>query len=140
MLKEIPVVEQRYRAVLAVLEDGLTVTEVATKIGVSRQSVHGWLRRYAEGGLDASADRSHRPVSCPHQMDPAVQVRLVELRQSHPTWARTGCCIDLSGTASPRCPAGPRSGGPCPGLGWSTPPAGGSVNVSTGRGNGPTTR
>jgi transposase InsO family protein len=86
MLKEIPVIEQRYQAVLAVLEDGLSVTEVAAKVGVSRQSVHGWLRRYAEGGLDALADRSHRPRSCPHQMAPQVQVRLVELRQLPPTW------------------------------------------------------
>jgi transposase len=86
MLREIPVVEQRYQAVLAVLEDGLAVTEVAEKMGVSRQSLHGWLRRYAAGGLDGLADRSHRPRSCPHQMDPAVQVRLVELRQLHPNW------------------------------------------------------
>ncbi len=79
-------VGQRYQAVLAVLEDGLMVTEVAGKIGVSRQTRHAWLRRYAQGGLDALADRSHRPRSCPHQMDPQVQVRLVELRQAHPTW------------------------------------------------------
>jgi len=36
MLQEIPVVEQRYQAVLAVLEDGLAVTEVAEKIGVGQ--------------------------------------------------------------------------------------------------------
>ncbi len=41
MLKEISVVEKRYQAVLAVLEDGLAVTEVAEKMGVSRQSLHG---------------------------------------------------------------------------------------------------
>jgi Homeodomain-like domain len=39
------VVEQRYRAVLEVLA-GVTVTEVAERYGVSRQSVHAWLRRY----------------------------------------------------------------------------------------------
>ncbi len=86
MLKEIPVVEQRYQAVLAVLEDGLSVTEVPTKLGMSGQTVHAWLSRYADSGLDGLADRSHRPRSCPHQMDPDVQVRLVELRQLHPTW------------------------------------------------------
>jgi transposase-like protein len=32
--------EQRYDAVLGVLRDGFTVTEVAKKFGVSRQSVH----------------------------------------------------------------------------------------------------
>jgi hypothetical protein len=33
-------------SVLEVLEDGLPVTEVAMRHGVSRQSVHTWLRRY----------------------------------------------------------------------------------------------
>ncbi len=79
-------VEQRYQAVLTVLEDGLSVTEAAAKVGVSRQTLHAWLARYAEGGLEQLADRSHRPRSCPHQMDGAVEVRLVKLRQRHPTW------------------------------------------------------
>ena len=86
MLKELSVAEQRYQAVLAVLEDGLTVTEAAAKTGVSRQTMHAWLARYAWAGLEGRGDRSHRPVSCPHQMDPSVQVRLVELRQAHPGW------------------------------------------------------
>jgi transposase len=43
--------EQRYQAVMAVQVDGLTVTAVAEKVGVSRQTVHGWLRRYEAGGL-----------------------------------------------------------------------------------------
>jgi hypothetical protein len=38
--------EQRYDAVLGVIRDGFTVTEVAQKFGVSRQSVHTWLARY----------------------------------------------------------------------------------------------
>ena len=41
---------------------------------------------YAAGGLEKLADRPHRPVSCPHQMAVAVEVRLVELRQLHPGW------------------------------------------------------
>ena len=53
---------------------------------MTRQALHAWLSRYAEGGLEALADRSHRPRSCPHQMDPAVEVRLMELRGLHPGW------------------------------------------------------
>ena len=86
MLRELSVVEQRYQAVLAVLEDHLSVTEAAAKVGVSRQTLHAWLARYARDGLDGLADRSHRPHRCPHQMDPGVEVRLVELRQLHPAW------------------------------------------------------
>jgi transposase InsO family protein len=86
VFRELSVAEQRYQAVLAVIEDGLQVTEAAVKAGVTRQALHSWLSRYAEGGLEALADRSHRPRSCPHQMDPAIEVRLVELRGLHPGW------------------------------------------------------
>ena len=85
-MRELSVVEQRYQAVLAVIEDGLSVTEVAAKVGVSRQTVHSWLSRYGQGGLEALADRSHRALSCPHRMPAAVEVRLVELREAHPAW------------------------------------------------------
>jgi transposase-like protein len=46
VLVELGVVDQRHRAVLEVL-DGAPVVEVARRYGVSRQSVHAWLRRYA---------------------------------------------------------------------------------------------
>ncbi len=39
--------EQRYQAVLAVISDGLSVSQVAEKVGVSRQTLHTWLARYA---------------------------------------------------------------------------------------------
>ena len=47
MLVELGVVEQRYAAVLEVLRDGAAVKEVALRFGVTRQTVHRWLRRYA---------------------------------------------------------------------------------------------
>ena len=78
VLRELSVAEQRYQAILAVIEDGLSVTEVADKVGVSRQTLHAWLSRYAVDGLEGLVDRSHRPRSCPHQMDPAVEVRITE--------------------------------------------------------------
>ena len=86
MLVELGVVEQRYRAVLEVL-DGATVTEVARRYGVARQTVHDWLRRYAsDGGLGGLADRSSRPASCPHQMPAVVEARIVAMRRAHPGW------------------------------------------------------
>jgi transposase-like protein len=69
-MRELSVAEQRYRAVLAVISDGRTVTEVAAAVGVSRQSLHSWLGKYEAGGLEGLADRSHRPRGCPHQMPP----------------------------------------------------------------------
>ena len=55
-LVALSVIEQRYRAVMAVL-DGASPTEVAAEVGVSRQSVHAWVARYRAGGLAGLADR-----------------------------------------------------------------------------------
>jgi transposase InsO family protein len=86
MLWESSKMEQRYDAVLGVIRDGFTVTEVAQKFGVSRQSVHSWLQRYEEGGLKALQERSSRPVISPAQIAPAIESRIVELRRHHPSW------------------------------------------------------
>ena len=64
--------------------DGASVTEVARRFKVSRQSVHAWLRRYA--AVEGLADRSSRPHGCPHQMSPVVEARIVEVRRAHPGW------------------------------------------------------
>ena len=87
MLVELGVVEQRYRAVLEVLDEAVPVTEVARRYGVARQTVHEWLHRYANGGgLSGLADQSSQPESCPHQMPAAVEARVVALRIGHPGW------------------------------------------------------
>ena len=86
MLVELGLVEQRYRAVLEVLNDGASVDDVARRYGVARQTVHRWLRKYASGGLGALADRSSRPDTCPHQMSVEVEALIVEMRRAHPTW------------------------------------------------------
>jgi transposase len=76
------VVEQRYRAVLAV-ERGEPKNEVAAQFGVSRQTLHSWLVRYACDGLAGLTDRSHRPQSCPHQASAEVEAAVCELRREH---------------------------------------------------------
>lgn len=88
MLWESSKMEQRYDAVLGVIRDGFSVTEVARKFGVSRQSVHAWMARYEAGGLEALAERSRRPKVSPTQIDGAVESRILELRRHHPGWGQ----------------------------------------------------
>ncbi len=79
------VVEQRLDAVRAVL-DGADVVEVAALAGVHRATLHRWVARYLTGQLAGLADRSHRPHSCPRQVDDAVEVAVAEMRREHPRW------------------------------------------------------
>jgi transposase len=68
------------------LNGAASIKEVAVRYGVNRRTLHRWLVRYAAGGLGALADRSRKADRCPHQIDPAVEARIVSLRRSHPGW------------------------------------------------------
>jgi transposase InsO family protein len=105
VLLELSVVEQRYDAVMEVLRDGLSKTEVADRYGVSRQSVHAWIARYEQGGMAALADRSHRPKSCPHQIAPAIEAEICELRRIHPDWGPRTIVHHLKRQGVDPCPS-----------------------------------
>ena len=85
MLRELNVVEQRYQAVLQVL-DGSPVTEVAERFGVARQTVHRWVTRYRNSGLDGLADRSHAPKAHPWRVSAEIEAVICDLRGAHRSW------------------------------------------------------
>jgi transposase len=94
-MRELSVSEQRYQAVPAVISDGETVSSVAGRFGVHRKTVHGWLARYEAEGLEGLADRSHRPRSCPHQIDADVEALVATMRSSHPGWGPRRLVFEL---------------------------------------------
>lgn len=59
MLVELMMVEQRYQDVREVLGTGASVTDVATRYGVDRRTLHRWLIRYANEGLAATKCRKN---------------------------------------------------------------------------------
>ena len=85
-LVEIGVVDQRYQAVMAVIQDGWKISEVAEHFGVARQTVHRWIARHEAGGVLALTDGSHRPHSCSHQIAPELEALICEIRRLHPGW------------------------------------------------------
>ena len=86
MITELSVMEQRYQAVSAVIHDGLTVIEVASRFGVSRQTIHSWLLKYEKSGLPGLINHSHKPRSCSHQISAEIDVLICEMRRRNPIW------------------------------------------------------
>lgn len=78
--------EQRYQAILAVISDGATITETAARFGISRKTMHAWLRRCEDEGLDGLVDRSHRPRRVPQQVPAHVEIEIARIRRVHPSW------------------------------------------------------
>jgi transposase InsO family protein len=100
MLRELNVVEQRYRAVLEVL-DGTPVTEVAERFGVARQTVHRWVAHYRESGIGGLADRSHAPKAHPRRISAEVEAVICDLRAAHRGWGPRRLVFELERRGHP---------------------------------------
>ncbi len=57
--------------------------EVAKQLGVSRQTVYKWVRRWRAEGEAGLADRSSRPHSMPHRTPPETVGRILAARAAH---------------------------------------------------------
>ena len=68
-------------------EQGWTVSQAARAVGVSRQTVYKWLRRFGAEGKSGLSDRSSRPHRMPRKT-PRCQIRRMEQlrRRYKPAW------------------------------------------------------
>src|ERR671925_564148 len=61
----IPVGLARRSRILLLLADGMTITDIAATVGISRRFVYKWVRRFLQEGLAGLADKPgrghHRP-------------------------------------------------------------------------------
>ena len=60
---------------------GWPAAQVAEQLGVSRATVHKWVRRYGEGGEQALADRSSRPLRMPARTPKRIEQRVLAARR-----------------------------------------------------------
>jgi len=60
---------------------GWPAAQVAEQLGVSRATVHKWLRRYREAGEAGLLDRSSRPVRMPARTPKRVEERVLATRR-----------------------------------------------------------
>jgi transposase-like protein len=90
MLMELSIVEQRYEPAREVLDTMASVTDVATRYGIDRRTLHRWLVRDANQGLAALAalgTAAPSPIAVPTRSLPRSRLAFVELRIAHPGWS-----------------------------------------------------
>ena len=79
-LKTRTIVEQRHSAVEWV-RAGISVSEVAERLGVSRQAVYNWLERERMDPQAGLHDRSRRPHTSPRRTAETIEQRVIDERR-----------------------------------------------------------
>lgn len=81
---------------IARLERGEHVCDVACALGVSVRTIYKWKKRYREYGLAGLQDRSSRPLTSPAQTPATVEMQVVELRKQRRTFDRIAEQVGIS--------------------------------------------
>jgi transposase InsO family protein len=66
---------------VARIESGRPVAQVAAEMGVSRPTAYKWWHRWQQEGVAGLEDRSSQPLSCPHRSSPELEAAIAEIRQ-----------------------------------------------------------
>lgn len=80
------IVSQREEFVVLASVPGANVSRLCERFGISRQTGHLWIKRFAAGGRPALMDRSRRPVHSPERTEARMEARVLSLRDAHPAW------------------------------------------------------
>jgi transposase InsO family protein len=83
--QEVSVADQRREFVMLASLAGANKSALCERFGISRQTGHLWLRRFAEGERGFE-DRSRRPRYSPRRLAEAVEVQILAVRDRHPVW------------------------------------------------------
>jgi len=84
--REVAMMTLRQEFVSLACQDGVNLSALCVRFGISRKTGYKWLGRVAREGPAALADRSRRPGQTPTRTAPAVEDQVVALRLAHPSW------------------------------------------------------
>ena len=83
--REVSVLDERREFVRLALQEGANRRELCRRFGVSARAGYKWLDRWRAGD-ETLADRSRRPHASPQRSSPAIEAKVLEVRQAHPAW------------------------------------------------------
>lgn len=73
--------EEKFRWVKPILDQEISIKNMAKVCPFSERSIKYWLAAFREGGIDTLEDKSRRPKSNPHETPIRIKERIVELRK-----------------------------------------------------------
>src|SRR5688500_14298061 len=84
--KETCSMDQRVALLADWLRDEWTMTELATRYGISRKTAYKWVGRYATDPTQGLVERSRAPRQHGRMMAAESRAAVLALRRAHPSW------------------------------------------------------
>ncbi len=95
----------RAEFVMLASQEGANKRALCRRYGISAQTAYKWLDRAASNPQERFADRSRRPHSSPARTPQEIEVKVLALRDAHPSWGARKLARRLRDLGEPRVPA-----------------------------------
>jgi len=84
--REKSVMDQREEFVLRALSEEMSFSQLCKEYGISRKTGYKWKERFLNQGKSGLYDQSRKPNNSPNQISEDYVIKIIQIRQSHPTW------------------------------------------------------
>lgn len=84
--KEASALSLRYEFVSLAMREGVNMTELCKRFGISPKTGYKWIHRFERDGLRGLQDRSRRPRSSPNKTPERLEKAVLGIRDKHPAW------------------------------------------------------
>jgi transposase InsO family protein len=101
--REVSIMEQKREFVRLASGAGVNRRELCRRFGIHPATGYKWLGRWTAG--EELTDRSRRPHLSRTRTAPAIEARILTLRDEHPAWGarKLARCLEREGIPSPAC-------------------------------------
>jgi len=86
VLKVVTMAELRFEVLFEPARTEETVADVCRRYGICRDTYYRYRRRYLTEGIEGLEHRPRKPKTSPAQIPTDVELRIVEMRTTHPRW------------------------------------------------------
>ena len=80
------IMSQRREFVMMASQADVNIRQLCRRFGITAKTGYKWIKRYAAEGAAGLEDRSRRPGFSPGRTLPAVEQRILGVRDEHPAW------------------------------------------------------
>lgn len=84
--KETNILNERKEFITEALKGQIPFIVLCQKYGISEKTGYKWKNRFMQDGYNGLYDQSKAPITNPDSLAEDVVIRIIKLRQAHPTW------------------------------------------------------
>lgn len=84
--QEVSTMSLRNEFIVLAQQADINISELSRRFGISRKTAYKWLNRHESEGRTGLQDRSRRPHRSDNRTPPAMEQRVLSVRDAHPAW------------------------------------------------------